>query len=477
MPPLALAALFHRALPWLSPDGRAVIRTLICDNGRVGSAQALCERLGLRSRFQLNRLLHREGLPPYEELAGWVCVFYWLLQADAGGGQRALRSLAGQAHMEAASCYRLVRRVTGRCWKKLRRVGTDEAVRMFLQRTNAPRALTPDVRQSPRKHYAAAVSIQPASESPCDGEGPRRLALSGSPYGVAVRGRDLAYVTRAHAAAIERVDLLRGGLGGSIPLGCTPTCVAFSPSGLHAYVSVQFSDEIAVIDTVRHEPTRVLCVSGQPYPLVVSPSGHTLYVATNEDRLFGICPQNGRLFGSLRLPTSSHHLALHPAGGRLYVATRTGGSVLEVDTRRYEVLRTFSLGGWTQGLVVSADGTTLFAANEQHGLDVVRLATGKCIKRLELESGAVSLARSPDDRLLYAGLVHAGKVAAIDLTSHTLRAVLNTGGRPREIAFGPGHVIVANESGWIDLLPMDRRRIYSFDKPSPPTAPVALSVS
>lgn len=474
MPPLALAALFHRALPWLSPDGRAVVSTLICNNGRVGSAQALCERLGLRSRFQLNRLLHREGLPPYEELAGWVCVFHWLLQADAGGGRGALRSLAGQAHMEAASCYRLVRRVTGRCWKNLRRIGTDEAVRLFLRRTSAPRL--PEA-QPPRKHHAAAASIQPTSASPRDGERPRRLALSGSPYGVAVRGRDLAYVTRPQAAAIERVDLLSGRLDGSIPLGCTPTCVAFSPSGLHAYVSVQFCDEIAVIDTVRHVQTRVLRVSGDPYPLAVSPSGHTLYVATNEDRLFGICPQNGRLVGSLRLPMTSHHLALHPAGGRLYVATRTGGSVLEVDTRRYEILRTFSLGGWTQGLVVSADGTTLFAANEHHGLDVVRLATGTCIARLELEGGAVSLARSPDERLLYAGLVHAGKVAAIDPATHRLHAVLNTGGRPREIGFGSGHVIVANESGWIDLLPIDRRHIYSFDKPSPPTASIALSVS
>ena len=73
--------------------------------------------MGLRSRFQLNRLLRREGLPPYEELAGWVCVFYWMLKADADGHDgQALRTLANQSHMDAASCYRLVRRVTGRCW-------------------------------------------------------------------------------------------------------------------------------------------------------------------------------------------------------------------------------------------------------------------------------------------------------------------------------------------------------------------------
>src|SRR5687768_1917030 len=195
MPPLALASLFARALPWLSPNGRAVISTLICNNGRVGSAQALCQRLGLRSRFQLNRLLHREGLPPYEELAGWVCVFYWMLRADAGNGRGALRSLANDAHMEAASCYRLVRRVTGGCWRKLRQVGTDEVVKWFLRRTSVPRTSRgPEVRQSPRDLTAPPashpVNSGVAASNP---DRARRLELGGGPYGVAVRGRDLAY--------------------------------------------------------------------------------------------------------------------------------------------------------------------------------------------------------------------------------------------------------------------------------------------
>src|SRR5256885_4776289 len=113
MPPLALTSLLQQALPWLSADGRAVMHTLVCNNGRVGSTQALCERLGLRSRFQLNRLLRREGLPSYEELAGWVSVLYWMVQDDAAKGRAALRALAPQTRIEIASAYRLVRRVTG----------------------------------------------------------------------------------------------------------------------------------------------------------------------------------------------------------------------------------------------------------------------------------------------------------------------------------------------------------------------------
>ena len=481
MPPLALALLLHRALPWLSVDGRAVLSTLICNNGRVGSVQALCKTMGLRSRFQLNRLLRREGLPPYEELAGWVCVFYWMLKADADGHDRqALRTLANQSHMDAASCYRLVRRVTGRCWTTLRDGGTDAAIALFLRRTRPAHT----VRSALPQHAREPLSLPrlepatPPAALPAIPDQPRRLPLDGGPYGIGLQGRDLAYVTRPHAAAIERLDLAGGRLVGTIPLGCTPTCVAFHPTGAVAYVSVQYLDEIAVIDTTQHRQTGTLRVSGDPFPLVVSPSGRTLFVATNEDRLFSLSPSNGRIIGSLRLPATSHHLALHPAGGRIYVATRTGGSVLEVDTTRCAVLRTFALGGWPQGIVISPDGTTLYCANEQHGLDVVQLASGRRIATLELD-GPVSLALSPDQRFLCAGLVHAGKIAVVDTARLEVSSILNTGGRPRELGFDSrrGWLIVANESGWIDLLPMNRRGIYRFDSPRPQPAPLARSGS
>src|SRR6267154_4654654 len=136
MPPLALASMLHRALPWLSPEGRAVVNTLVCDNGRIDSIHTLCQRVGLRSRYQLGRLLHREGLPPYEELSGWVSVLYWMLRADAGVGRGRLRSLAGLTHTQIATSYRIVRRVTGHCWKDLRRAGTAQVLGWFQRRAH-----------------------------------------------------------------------------------------------------------------------------------------------------------------------------------------------------------------------------------------------------------------------------------------------------------------------------------------------------
>jgi DNA-binding beta-propeller fold protein YncE len=294
------------------------------------------------------------------------------------------------------------------------------------------------------------------------------MPLPGKPYGIAVRGRDLAYITRSDAAAIELLDLRTGQFTGSIPVGCTPTCVACSPSTLRAYVSVQYCDEIAVIDTTRHSVIQGIPVAGDPFPLLVSPSGRTLFVTTNEDRLFAVSLQTGRVTGSLALPATSHHLALHPAGDRLYVATRAGGSVLEVDLHRFKVLRAFSLGGWPQGMVISPDGTSLFVANEHQGLDVVRLGNGKRFASLADETGAVALALSPDHRFLYAAHARAGMVGVIELASLSRRGTLETGGRPAQIAFdGAGHVIISNEAGWLDILAVGDLRVASAAAPSP----------
>jgi len=458
MPPLALASLLQGAVPWLSSDGRAVVNTLICDNGRVGSAQALCERLGLRSRFQLSRLLRREGLPPYEELAGWISVLYWMLRSDTETRGTALRSLAAQTRIETASAYRLVRRVTGHRWKELRRAGTPEVVRWFQYRTHPPRPT-----RQPDESHPAPRATPPPSRPPSAlplvpirlQTQPCRLALPGGPYGIAVRGRDLAYITRGQAALVERLDLRTGRFTGSTFVGCTPSCVIFDQSGSRAFVTIQYLDEIAVIDTKCHALIQRWRVAGDPLPLLLSHSGHALFVTTNQDRLFGLSPLTGRVLGSIQLPATSHHLALHPAGDRLYVATRTGGSVLEVDIARYRVLRSFPLGGWPQGLVVSPDGTALYAANERHGLDVVALGSGRCVARLEDETGSVALAMSPDHRWLYAGHPRHGRVGVIEVSSLQQRGTLATGGRPAQIAFdGAGHALIANAAGWLDILPV-----------------------
>jgi DNA-binding beta-propeller fold protein YncE len=450
LPPLPLASALLTHLPWLSAQGRAAVNIVVCDNGRPGSADLVASRLGLRTRFQLARLLRREGLPPYDALTGWTTVLYWMLEADRTG--MTLLALARRSRLDPAVSYRTIRRLTGFRWSELRQLGTADVLRRFLRlcrpaRTTEPgrgRPLTPKHEHQPPEWSSRTGAALPL-----------RLPLPGAPFAVALRGRDMAYVTRSHAAAVERLDLATGRFVGSIPVGCIPTCVTFDRAGTRAYVSIQYGDSIAVIDAATHTTVGILPVPGDPFPVLLGPSGHVLYVTTNEDRLYALSLGTERVIASVPLPATSHSLALHPSGTRLYVATRAGGTVLEVDTLRHQVTRTFVTGGQPQGLAVSSDGRFLYAANERDGLNVVCLATGEVLRTLDVGGAGVSLALSPDERLLCVGLVFAGAVAVVDRTSLTLRTTVRTGGRPRGIAFDPTGrlMIIANESGWVDLLP------------------------
>ena len=119
MPPLPLAKILDVALPSLAGEARAVVNVLACKNGLLPPAGDVATFLGLRTRHQVARTLRRASLPPLEELAGWTRLFYWVLQSEQTGAS--LLALAHQSHLEPATCYRLVRRLMGQPWSRVRR--------------------------------------------------------------------------------------------------------------------------------------------------------------------------------------------------------------------------------------------------------------------------------------------------------------------------------------------------------------------
>jgi len=121
VPPLPLAKILNVALPSLSGDARAVVDVLACKNGLLPPAGDVATFLGLRTRHQVARTLRRASLPPLEELAAWTRLFYWVLQWEQTGAS--LLALARQSHVEPATCYRLVRRLMGQPWSRVRRGG------------------------------------------------------------------------------------------------------------------------------------------------------------------------------------------------------------------------------------------------------------------------------------------------------------------------------------------------------------------
>src|SRR5437667_12805865 len=129
MPPLPLAKILDVAMPSVRGDARAVVDVLACRSGPLPRAGDVATCLGLRTRHQVARTLRRASLPPLEELAAWTRLFYWVLQSEQTGAS--LLALARQSHVEPATCYRLVRRLMGQPWSRVRRGGIAGAILRF----------------------------------------------------------------------------------------------------------------------------------------------------------------------------------------------------------------------------------------------------------------------------------------------------------------------------------------------------------
>ncbi len=459
MPPLRLTNLLHSACPDVSPTTRAILSTLGCSNG-APHADEVAAWVGLRDRHQVHRWLRRDGLPPLKRLSGWTRVLYWLLEAEAS--HASLLQLARREHIDVATAYRIVVRVTGTHWSQLRRAGLAAALSRFqrdVKRTGArlQDASTPqyavDRPAGPSRPVAAPVTKHPASTRPA-GNLAERVGVSGCPYDVVIDRRGVAYVTQLHAAALQRLAVSPLRVTGSIPTGAAPTIVLPSAVDTRAFVINQFSEDVTILDLEDGRVVKRVPIPGDPLFAALALDQRTLYVVTNTDRMWAMALPNGHLVASGAIERAGYGLCVHPSGRWVYTPSFRKGTVTELDARTLVTTRTFATGGVTQECVVSHDGMTLYSANEDGWLDVLHLPSGRQVTRVNFGTGAISLALSPDGAELYVGLKVAGRVARIDRVTLRIQGMIETGGMPRRIAFEERGrwALIANEAGWVDLV-------------------------
>ena len=460
MPPLQLTSLLQNTLPHLSYNGRALISALGCVNGRTPGSQELASWLGFHDRYQLARAMRREGLPPLETLGGWARTLYWLLESETSGAT--LRKLAERDNLDPAVAYRLIRRITGRRWSEIRRDGMALALLRFREKCRDRLAVaSPAPADRSAEVATRRVSLGSLSGSIVGSRRPaarlrgtlrERVPVSGAPFDVAVTSTDLALVTRGHAAAIEVLRLGPPRVVDTIQVGPVPTRVVPNGRGDLAYVTSQFSEAVDVVDLTLGRQSAALHLTGHPLGAVLSNDGQTLYVSTNRDRLAAL-HLSGRAVRDIAIPHGSPQICKHPSGRRIYASGFRSGLIAEIEVPALRPLRTFDVRGIVQEVAVTADGQMLYAANECGWIDAIHLASGKRAGRLQLGSAALGLALSADQADVVIGLLHAGRVVIVDRERLAVRATLHTGGTPRLMATHPqGHVLVANEAGWVDFI-------------------------
>ncbi|MDH3571170.1 MAG: hypothetical protein OER89_13460, partial [Gemmatimonadota bacterium] len=277
--------------------------------------------------------------------------------------------------------------------------------------------------------------------------------VTARPFGIAISRAGHVYVTRGSAGTVSWSVLPQTDLSGTINVGSEPSSVAFDPSGERAYVANQFGSAVGVILVSAAQQTHLVPLVGNPFYVLASQDGASVYATLNTNVLSVIDANLGTEVALVPVGDAPNGLALHPTESRLFVTAFFGGTITEVNTNTRQVVRTVTPGGALQGIVVAPEGDVLYVADEAGDLKVVDLATGG-VTQVPGASGGFGLAMSPDGRQLYMGVPSAGVVRVIDRASRTVIGTITTGGVPRRIAFDyfGNWAGIANESGWVTFV-------------------------
>jgi hypothetical protein len=126
----AIAQVLHSSLPRLSVRGQAMLDGLLLSGGSIGTAGEVAPHLGVRSRFQVARILRHDGLPPLHDLAAWMRMMSWLDRVESSGSSLCHEAFLGRK--DPSACYREVKRLTGRHWGEVRRRGLRQLIAEFV---------------------------------------------------------------------------------------------------------------------------------------------------------------------------------------------------------------------------------------------------------------------------------------------------------------------------------------------------------
>jgi DNA-binding beta-propeller fold protein YncE len=215
------------------------------------------------------------------------------------------------------------------------------------------------------------------------------VRLGGSPHDVKV-ARDTLVIANTAAA---RLDLIGtdGERQGRIALQGRPHDLAVTADGRRAWVSLEGSDQLAVVDLGAGAVSRYLSTGRRPHDLLLGRDGRAW--VTDWDGSLEVYAPSGRRLGAVALGEEAHHLALAPDGAQVWLSDSPGRLVFVVDTGSLRPLARLRLQGAPHHLALVGRRA---AVADHSNASVVRLdvASRRLVGRVRVGDGPHGLAAS-----------------------------------------------------------------------------------
>jgi len=212
----------------------------------------------------------------------------------------------------------------------------------------------------------------------------RGVRLAGAPHDVKIGGGRVVVANQGAA----RLNVLgpKGGRRGRVLLKANPHDLALTPNANRAWVSLEGSDDLAVVNLDRKRVRRYVSTGKSPHDLLFSPDGR-LWV-TDWNGAFHVYSRRGRLLRSRSLGEEAHHLAFTPDGRQVWITDHGAHRIFVVSTRTYRVLKRITIAGAPHHVAITPNGKKAVVADHDRGLlAVYRVSTRTRIARIKVGAG------------------------------------------------------------------------------------------
>ena len=321
-----------------------------------------------------------------------------------------------------------------------------------------------------------------------------------SPSALAIsRDGSLAYVASADAKTFSIVSIATHAVVVTYQLDDAPNEVTVSPGGSQILITRPSANSVSVLrrtQAVNHAPVAGTPTVGTPDPttgavmgtlnftdpdgdplsysvvanpakgtLVVNPDGTFVYTPTVAARLvarttagpdldsFTIVASDGSATAAtivsptidaarLVLSTPSTTAAgpvitsFTPDGARAYVAAIQDGTIKVYDTSTNALMATIPLGGNSEGVTVSPDGSRAYVAIAQGGIAIIDTASNTLVDTITGSPGPTRIVVTPDGTRAYVTNHSRNTVSVVDLTDKSFVDEITGFNGPLDIAVG-----------------------------------------
>ena len=264
----------------------------------------------------------------------------------------------------------------------------------------------------------------------------RFASLAGTAFGIArTPGGDLV-TSIIYANLFERVSMSTPNQAHpTTTVGATPTVVAADAN--FAYLANMDGPGLTIVSLASNTVAANVNIPGGGHSLALSPRGDRVYVTNSNANVYVVDFASRIVVDTIPVPAGPWGIAFRNTAtdSLMYVSSRNGGSISEVDTKTGNVLRAFNVGGRPHGLAISPDGARLYVAdNAGDRVRLVSTADGSIIDDVLL-NGAFGIAISPDGATVYV-TTDDNRIAVINTATRTITKNYGASCEARQIVTG-----------------------------------------